>query len=295
MRSTPTRSNLVRFMLAGAALCMAAPVSAAEFPPERSAFAYPFGHSLLDLPFALSDLPSRPPEPAKPAVMPQTPPPQPQAATQAAALAAVIPVNGSPQRPPPPPRSALCSAVAFEAANNNLPVRFFSNLIEQESNFRHDVVSHKGARGIAQFMPGTAAERGLADPFDPIPAIGASARLLADLNERFGNLGLAAAAYNAGPQRVADWLTKQGGMPAETQHYVRRITGLAVEDWAKPDSKGRKVQLPPHSDCPQLSWSLPAVVVRMAVIPTAMNARQRKRARFGWWSRTSSLTYVSLR
>lgn len=197
-------------------------------------------------------------------------------------------------RRPPPPRSQLCAAVAFEAANNDLPIRFFSNLIEQESNFRHDVVSHKGAQGIAQFMPGTAAERGLGDPFDPIPAIGASAKLLADLHGRFGNLGLAAAAYNAGPQRVADWLAKQGGMPAETQHYVRRITGISVEEWARPQSRGREIRLPSHSECPQLSWALPAVVIKMAIVADAANPRKRKRARYAWWSRLSSLTYVSL-
>ena len=53
--------------------------------------------------------------------------------------------------------------------------------------------------GVAQFMSGTASERGLADPFDPATAIPASAKLLAELARRFGNLGLSAAAYNAGP------------------------------------------------------------------------------------------------
>src|SRR5205814_6611619 len=63
-------------------------------------------------------------------------------------------------------------------------------------------VSPKGAEGIAQFMPGTAAERGLANPFDPEQAIPHAARFLAELKRRFGNLGMAAAAYNAGPARV---------------------------------------------------------------------------------------------
>ena len=79
--------------------------------------------------------------------------------------------------------------------------------------------------------PGTAAERGLADPFDPEQAIPKAADLLADLRARFGNLGLAAAGYNAGPQRVADWLAGKGGMPAETRNYVLIVTGLDVEDW----------------------------------------------------------------
>src|SRR5690606_41926809 len=61
-----------------------------------------------------------------------------------------------------------------------------------------NAVSYKGAQGIAQFMPGTAEERGLADPFEPKSAIGHSASLLTDLRREFGNFGLAAAAYNAG-------------------------------------------------------------------------------------------------
>jgi soluble lytic murein transglycosylase-like protein len=79
-----------------------------------------------------------------------------------------------------------------------------------------------GAQGIAQFMPGTAQERGLADPFDPEQAIPAAASLLRDLSQRFGNLGLAAAAYNGGPNRVSAWLAGNGSLPAETQDYVRK-------------------------------------------------------------------------
>ena len=65
----------------------------------------------------------------------------------------------------------------------------------------------KGAQGIAQFMPATAADtRGLDDPFEPKSAIVHSASLLADLRQEFGNFGLAAAAYNAGAERVRGWL-----------------------------------------------------------------------------------------
>ena len=118
-------------MLTGLALCAALPALAAEFPPEISAFAYPFGHSSRDLPFDVEPLPMSPPQPTMS-----------DPGSQGAGVATA--------RRPPPPRSQLCAAVAFEAANNDLPIRFFSNLIEQESNFRHDVVSHKGAQGIAQ-------------------------------------------------------------------------------------------------------------------------------------------------
>ncbi len=80
-------------------------------------------------------------------------------------------------------------------------------------------------------MPSTANDRGLADPFDPATAIPASAKLIAELAQRFGNLGLAAAAYNAGPHALANWLAGQGDLPAETQDYVLAITGHDVGEW----------------------------------------------------------------
>jgi hypothetical protein len=80
-------------------------------------------------------------------------------------------------------------------------------------------------------MPGTAEERGLDDPFEPKSAIVHSASLLADLRREFGNFGLAAAAYNAGAERVRSWLAGSGGLPGETQNYVQFITGRAAEEW----------------------------------------------------------------
>ena len=84
-----------------------------------------------------------------------------------------------------------------------------------------------------QHMPGTAQERHLDDPFDPEQAVPASAALLSELSARFGNLGLAAAAYNAGPNRVANWIAGHSGLPLETQDYVDRITGRSAEEWAE--------------------------------------------------------------
>jgi hypothetical protein len=84
-------------------------------------------------------------------------------------------------------------------------------------------------------MPAAASDRGLVDPFDPAAAIPASAKLLAELAERFGNLGLAAAAYNAGPNALANWLGGQGVLPVETQSYVLAITGHDVEEWRAPN------------------------------------------------------------
>ena len=127
---------------------------------------------------------------------------------------------------------ALCRMIEGAATSHGLPVDFFTRLIWQESSFRPGVISGAGAEGVAQFMPGTAAERQLADPFDPEQAIPKSAELLAELRGRFGNLGLAAAAYNGGPARVEAWLAGKGSLPGETRNYVSIITGRLAEDWA---------------------------------------------------------------
>jgi len=126
---------------------------------------------------------------------------------------------------------AICRLIDGTAAKEGLPAAFLTRLIWRESSFRPHVVSNKGAQGIAQFMPGTARMRGLENPFDPQEAIPAAGSLLADLNRQFGNLGLAAAAYNAGPGRVNGFLAG-GGLPNETRTYVRLITGRPAEDWA---------------------------------------------------------------
>src|SRR5580700_5934798 len=127
--------------------------------------------------------------------------------------------------------TSACRLIESSARTQSLPVAFLTRLIWQESSFRPSAISPAGAQGIAQFMPKTADERGLANPFDPEEAIPKSAELLADLKQRFGNLGLAAAAYNAGPARVANWLAGHGNLPAETRDYVLTITRLPVEDW----------------------------------------------------------------
>jgi Transglycosylase SLT domain len=127
----------------------------------------------------------------------------------------------------------VCSLVEQAARVNHIPVALLTRLIWTESRFRADATSPKGAQGIAQFMPGTAAQRGLVDPFDPEQAIPKAAKLLVDLTRRFGNVGLAAAAYNAGANRVADWLAGSGSLPRATQLYVVSLTGTSAEDWKR--------------------------------------------------------------
>lgn len=136
----------------------------------------------------------------------------------------------------PHTREAMCLMIEAAARANNLPLEFFARVIWQESRFQPDAIgpmTRRGqrAQGIAQFMPGTASERRLLDPFDPVQALPKSAEFLAELRSQFGNLGLAAAAYNAGPRRVQDWLAGTGSMPQETRHYVSVITGATVEEW----------------------------------------------------------------
>ncbi|WP_332697688.1 lytic transglycosylase domain-containing protein [Bosea sp. (in: a-proteobacteria)] len=125
----------------------------------------------------------------------------------------------------------ICRLIEAAAKKHDLPVAFLTRLIWRESSFRSHVTSPAGAQGIAQFMPATAGERGLADPFDPEAAIPHSAAFLAALKGQFGNLGLAAAAYNGGPNRVARWVARGGSLPYETQAYVRFITGRSVDEW----------------------------------------------------------------
>jgi len=146
----------------------------------------------------------------------------------------------------------LCNTLFTSAQDNDLPVPFFANLLWQESRLNEREVSKKGALGIAQFMPKVAAETGLADPFDPMQAIPASARFLQRLRLQFGNLGFVAAAYNAGAHRVIEWLQRRVGLPRETRDYVIRVTGLSVEAWRKIPIDNDALTFVPHLPCRSL-------------------------------------------
>jgi hypothetical protein len=154
-------------------------------------------------------------------------------------------------------REAMCLMIESAARANDLPLEFFARVIWQESRFQSDAVgpvtrNGQRAQGIAQFMPGTASERRLLDPFDPVQALPKSAEFLKELRDQFGNLGLAAAAYNAGPRRVQEWLAGTGPMPQETRNYVAAITGSAVDDWAAAGRNGKMPDRPPNTSCREL-------------------------------------------
>jgi len=131
----------------------------------------------------------------------------------------------------------ICYRIQAVSKAQNIPEAFLARLIWKESRFDPNAVSPVGAQGIAQFMPGTAKLRGLQDPFEPHQAIAASASYLIDLKTEFGNWGLAAAGYNAGPGRVSQWRAGLSGLPFETQDFVASITGHSAEAWTKPDFK----------------------------------------------------------
>lgn len=154
-------------------------------------------------------------------------------------------------------REAVCLMIESAARAHDLPLDFFARVIWQESRFKPDAVgpatrSGQRAEGIAQFMPGTASERRLLDPFDPVQALPKSAEFLSDLRGEFGNLGLAAAAYNAGPRRVHDWLDGKGSIPAETRNYVFAITGTSIDDWSAAGKNGMPPDRPQTANCREL-------------------------------------------
>lgn len=111
-----------------------------------------------------------------------------------------------------------------------MPAGFFARLSWQESRFDPAALSPAGAHGVAQFIPGTARLSNLVDPFDPAQALARSAEYLRFLKDKFGNLGLAAVAYNGGEGRIVRHVAGGGGAQRlETPHDVMIVTGYRVD------------------------------------------------------------------
>ena len=180
----------------------------------------------------------------------------------------------------PASADSICLLIEAAASQHGIPVTFMTRLIAQESGFRPSVVgpvtrSGERAQGIAQFMPYTARARGLLDPFDPVQALPHAASYLADLRRQFGSLGLAAAAYNAGPQRVQDWLDGKGGLPAETRTYVAAITGEDAESFAA--ARRGETAVPPAAAEPAASCAAVRAALRLGAGPYLAALEQRIR------------------
>ena len=218
---------------------------AAETPRSEVSFAYSISHPVTPLsPEVLAGM-----------VDADAPPVEADSPEVPAVESNVAPADSRAAAPRNLSRTAMCSAIAAAARANELPAPFLANLIWQESGFRPAVVSPAGAQGVAQFMPETAKEYGLVNPFDPVHALQAAGRFLRKLQAQFGNLGLAAAAYNAGPGRVLDWIARRRKLPGETRNYVVRITGRAAEQWTSSKfARGPQATvMPAKAPCPEIA------------------------------------------
>lgn len=113
------------------------------------------------------------------------------------------------------------------AARCGLSADLVHAVVRAESDYDPDCVSSAGAMGLMQLMPGTARGLGVADAWDPAQNLLGGCRYLRAQLDRFGDLSLALAAYNAGPGAVS----RHGGIPPyrETQGYVRRVLGYLAE------------------------------------------------------------------
>lgn len=118
----------------------------------------------------------------------------------------------------PEPERVLIAA----ARREGLPPDFVLGIASAESDHQPHRISHAGAMGLMQLMPGTAAELGVVDPFDPEQSARAGARHLRRLWKRYGgDRARVAAAYNAGP----GWVSRRGPLtlPGETKRYIVRV------------------------------------------------------------------------
>jgi len=130
-------------------------------------------------------------------------------------------------------RSRVDDAIRDAALRHRINPRLIESVIRVESNYDVDAVSHKGAMGLMQLMPGTARELGVVCAFEPRANVLAGTRYLRQLRDRLGSWPRALAGYHAGPRRV-----ETGRIPAITHRYVRNV----MRRW-KPGSHSHSLHL----------------------------------------------------
>ena len=187
----------------------------------------------------------------------------------------------------------VCTLIRNNADRHGLPRAFFARLIWKESRFDPNAVSPAGAEGIAQFMPGTAKLRGLADSFSMEQAIPASAAYLAEMKAAYGNLGRAAIGYNAGEGRLGRWIAGGGWLPLETEAYVLDILGEPVDSFA---DASKQATIKPLDDklgfddaCRKLpvimSQTIPMARIQLKPWGIQVAGNFRRSAAIGQWQR----------
>lgn len=148
-------------------------------------------------------------------------------------VVAIEPEEVFPANPPTPTvEGPYANLIHSAASKHGVDEDLIQRVIAAESNFNPRAVSRKDAQGLMQLVPKTAARYSVVNVFDPGQNIDGGTRYLKDLLEQYrGNLPLALAAYNAGPETVA----RYGGVPPyrETQNYVHRITAELTRKWAQ--------------------------------------------------------------
>ena len=118
-------------------------------------------------------------------------------------------------------RQCLGGVIKKASNSSGVPAELVWAVVSAESNFNYRAISPRGALGLMQLMPETAAELGVRDPFDPEENITAGAKYLRQLLKQHNDMGHALAAYNAGPATVA----RHKGIPPfeETRKYVAKV------------------------------------------------------------------------
>jgi soluble lytic murein transglycosylase-like protein len=180
------------------------------------------------------------------------------------------------QRPTAPYLEAL---IQKYAARYGVDPSLVRAVMRQESGFNPYAVSHKGAQGLMQLMPGTAALMGVTNPFDPEQNIAGGVGYLRHCLDSFGhNVPLAVAAYNAGPGRVA----RCQGVPAirETQNFVKNVMGnytgrAAASPLPEPKASpfaGPKATVPKTAPVPQGQAAVVRPSLNDRILPTHQRA-----------------------